>query len=159
MSLRSKLLHLASTEPKGSNLRKAILATILDTDDTAQTDWSSMLRLLKQKQEIPDPTPDTQFNVHLAILKNLQTGDRVEITYNDPQRGGLVKTQRTVQSSWSLLQEEHPGSFNKPQVILAPKVPGKFKAGTLRVGWDTIALTWQATLSAPVKKVVDLRKI
>lgn len=161
-SLRSRVIRLAASTADGSPLRRMLLAILDDSTDTSPTDWGTMLRMLREKPKLDEEAAAAESGARqLNLLKRLEAGDRVEITYHDTMRGGKVKTIREVSMSWATLKERHPGSFNDPQVLLKAKVPGKFKEGTIRVDryGDGTQLTWQGTMMMEVRAVLDLRKV
>lgn len=151
--LRSKLIRLASSM-RGAD-RKALLTILADETDTG---WNTMLQMQKQIEEEELDKPDT-FAQHLAVLKSLRKGDRVEITYNDPQRGGKVSTMRVVSFGWAELRKKHGDSFRKPQVLLRPfRGNDATKGGNIKDPWGRRRMMWQATMLTKYRPVLELRK-
>lgn len=154
--LRSKLIRLASGMPKGSANRKALLELLADE---AEVNWNTLLRTRRiVEEEGLDKVDD--FSRQIAILKSLRPGDRVLITYNDPQRGGDVSTLREVSWGWEELKEKHPGRFNHPQVLLKSHrgVQDPTKGGTIKDPWGRRRLMWQPTMRADFRPVLELLK-
>jgi len=156
---REELLQRVAALPKGSAERKELLAVLKVADD-AQTDWATMI---KTKQYVDEElAPAANYSKQVSIVKSLQAGDKVEVTYNDNQRGGLVKTLRVVSMSWADLQAAHPGAFTKPEVLLAPKGairPGNPKGGMITDYGMGDGVVWQPSMMMPVRSVVELRKV
>jgi len=154
--LRSKLIRLASGMPKGSTNRKALLNLLADEADV---NWNTVLRTRRiVEEEGLDKVDD--FSRQLTILKSLRPGDRVKITYDDPQRGGEVSTLRDVSWGWEGLKEKHPGRFNHPQVLLEPfrGVGDATKGGTIKDLFGRRRLMWQPTMRGEFRPVVGLVK-
>lgn len=155
-TLRSAVLRIAADLPKGDETRRKLLA-LLRTADDADVGWATML---KTKRFLEDEvTAAEDYNRQVNLIKLLQAGDRVEVTYNDPMRGGLVKTFRIVSQSWDDLRTNHPGSFNKPEVLLEPKVAGKLKDGMIADYGPKYGVVWQPTMRAQVTGIVSLRRV
>lgn len=111
----------------------------------------------------------------LSVLTSLQTGDTVEITYADKQKGGGTTAKRVVTMSWQDYKDQasrssDPGqAFHfkfkaSPSVLLGPSSankahlnkPGK-GGGLLKDYGDSIQ--FQATMSTPIKQVLALKKL
>lgn len=125
--------------------------------DEADVGWATMLKTKKYVDE--ELAPAENYARQVALLKSLRAGDRVEITYNDSQRGGLVRTQRVVSMSWTDLQEAHPGSFNRPQVLLEAKAAGRLKGGMITDYGSRDGVVWQGTMQMPVRGVENLKRL
>lgn len=156
--LRTSLIRLASTLPKGSAERKALLAVLREADE-ADTGWATMLQT--QKYVTEELAPADNYSKQVSLLKSLQKGDKVEITYYDSQRGGAVQTVRVVTWSWAELQAEHPGGFNRPVVLLAAKgvVPSGPKGGMISDYGTGDGVVWQPSMRTQVRGVENLRKV
>lgn len=119
-------------------------------------------KLLLQRQRGIAPEPDmgevSDYPRMQAILRRLQVGDKVEITYRDLQRGGEVKTVRTVSHSWGDLKEKYPQLYKEPKVLLDPKVQGKHKSGMISDygGGD---IYWQPTMLGKLSPVIALKRL
>lgn len=151
--LKEALIKLGTTNPELRQHIRPLLA-----GELLEPDWALLRKNkgLQPAEEAPTDAPDT-YSQQVPLLKNLVAGDKVEITFMDPQRGGVVKTVRIISHSWQDLKTGHPGSFNKPYVLLQPKVAGRHKDGMISDYGDQVV--WQPTLSTQVRRVVRLRRI
>lgn len=155
-TLRSAVLRLVAELPKGDAGRRKLLAALKEADE-ADVSWATMLNTKKYMDEATSATDEYSRQVNL--IKALKAGDRVEIVYNDPMRGGEVKTVRIVSDSWDDLRTAHPGSFNKPEVMLEAKVGGNLKRGMITDYGPKYGVVWQGTMRMPIKGVLNLRRM
>lgn len=129
----------------------------LRTADEALMDWGS---ILKTKRVVDEEELDRDdYADMVAMLKRLKAGQRVEISYNDPMRGGEVTTVRVISHSWDDLREEYPNSFRRPQVLLEPKVRGKRKGGMVADYGRQYGVVWQPTMMTQVRPITGIRKV
>lgn len=158
MSLRHKIIRLASTLPVGSEERKQLLSVLAATDE-AQTGWSSLLDTQKMLDD--EDSKQDDFRTMLSVLKTLRKGDKVEISYIDPQRGGSVSTIRPVETSWREVQAEYPEmSFVTVYTKGGAVRPGSIAGGVIRAGTPRAnQISWQATMQQNVRVVVSLKKV
>lgn len=163
-TLRSKIIRLAAmtSDPEAQRL---LLAVLDDSMDTAPSGWGTTMRMLKMKPELDKLDADAQaadnYRRQVQLLRTLQAGDVVEVTFNDVMRGGAVKTRRIVKMSWDDLKAlpDMPGiAFRLPQVTLEAKVPGRFKEGRIIDYGPDRGVLWQGTMQMQVKPVLNLRK-
>jgi hypothetical protein len=119
--------------------------------DDVDTSWGSFIKTLPVHEES---------KIHansVRILKSLDAGDKVEITYYDSQRGGEVKTVRTVVHPWSY----HTWS-SRPIVSIAPK--GAIRPSNRMMANGMIKdygdqVYWQPTGSSQIKPIIRLKRV
>jgi hypothetical protein len=134
--------------------------------DDAELGWAALLRAKKlmdqqqkqQKEQIEEQEARSGAYTRIVnVLRQAQPGDVLAITYNDPMRGGEVVTRRVVSDPWDGLRAEHPGSFQRPTVMLEAKVGGRFKQGIVQ-DYGHGDVYWQPTAATQITKVLDIKK-
>ena len=154
-NLRSKIIRLASSLPRGGDARHKLLAALKEADE-ADLGWATILKTKRFVEE--DLEASEGYSRQVTLLKSLQAGDRVEIGYHDSQRAGYVKTVRVVSHSWDDLKMANPGGWQRPEVLLEPKVPGKRKSGMITDYGPEDGVVWQGAMLMPVREVITLRR-
>jgi hypothetical protein len=165
MSLRKATIRLAHENPSLRSVLLPLLAKRADQVDTSVSpfdlakEFGGLQKVLQRPRIVPPANPDDAkgHGAILSLLRRLQAGDKVVVTYIDNMRGGEVKTQRVVAQSWQDLRAEYPGKFNDPMVLLEAKVKGRFKGGMIRDYGDSVL--WQPTMSTQVTPVLSLKKV
>lgn len=160
-TLRSGLIRLAYQNP---DLRPTLLPLLFGKEAGEVIDLAERRKLL---QTLRSPLPDLPESVDeagdyaaiVSLLRRLQAGDKVVVTYTDNMRGGEVKTQRVVDKSWQDLKAEYPGKFKSPMVLLQAKVKGRFKGGMIQDYGERYGVQWQPTMNTPVTQVLSLKKV
>ena len=160
MSLRTAAIRLAYENPS----LRPVLLPLLTKDAGEVIDLAERRRLLQTLNADPLAVTDEakDYNAIVALLRRLQAGDTVVVTYNDNMRGGQVKTQRTVSQSWQELKDIDPRFARAPRVRLEAKVKARdpyFKRGMIADYGDGYGVQWQPTMKAQVTPVLSLKKV
>ena len=158
-NLRTAAIRLAYENP---NLRPVLLP-LLTKDAGEVIDLAERRRLLQTLNVDPLAVTDEakDYNAIVALLRRLQAGDRVVITYRDEMRGGEVRSQRTVSKSWQDLKDINPRFARAPRVHLEAKVskPDYFKTGMIADYGDGYGVQWQPTMKTQITPVLSLKKV
>ena len=165
MSLRTATIRLAYENP---SLRPHLLPLLTKQADELDTsvspfdlarDFGGVRTLLQRPNIVPPANPDEAkgYAAIVSLLRRLQAGDKVVVTYIDNMRGGEVRSQRVVEQSWQDLKAEYPGKFNDPMVLLQAKVKGRLKGGMIADYGESVL--WQPTMSTQVTPVLSLKKV
>jgi len=165
MNLRSATIRLAYENPELRPHLLPLLEKRADQLDTSVSpfdlarDFGGLQKLLQRPKIVPPANPDEAkgYAAIVSLLRRLQAGDKVVVTYIDNMRGGEVRSQRVVEQSWQDLKAEYPGKFNDPMVLLQAKVKGRFKGGMIRDYGESVL--WQPTMSTQVTPVLSLKKV
>ena len=164
-TLRTATIRLAYENPE---LRPHLLPLLTKQADQLDTsispfdlvrEFGGLQKLLQRPKVVPPVSPDEAkgYPAIVSLLRRLQAGDKVVVTYIDNMRGGEVRSQRVVEQSWQDLKAEYPGKFNSPMVLLQAKVKGRFKGGMIRDYGESVL--WQPTMSTQVTPVLSLKKV
>lgn len=159
-TLRNGLIRLAYENPK---LRPSLLP-LLAKEAGEVIDLAERRRLLQTLNVDPLAVADEakDYSAIVALLRRLQAGDKVVVTYRDVMRGGEVKSQRTVSKSWQDLKDIDPRFARAPRVHLEAKVQTRdpyFKTGMIADYGDGYGVQWQPTMKTQVTPVLSLKKL
>lgn len=169
-TLRTAAIRLAYENPELRPVLLPLLAKRADQVDTSVSpfdlakEFGGFQKLLQRPKVVPPANPDEakDYNAIVALLRRLQAGDTVVVTYNDNMRGGQVKTQRVVAQSWQELKDIDPRYARAPRVRLEAKVKARdpyFKRGMIADYGDGYGVQWQPTMNTQVTPVLSLKKV
>jgi hypothetical protein len=160
-NLRTATIRLAFENP---NLRPVLLPLIFGKEAGDVIDLAERRRLLQTLRADPTEVSDEAegYAAIVALLRRLQAGDKVVVTYRDVMRGGEVKSQRVVSKSWQDLKDFDSRFAKAPRVSLEAKVKGGdtyFKSGMIADYGDGYGVQWQPTMKTQVTQVLALKKV
>ena len=163
-TFRTATIRLAYENP---SLRPVLLPLLFGKEAGEVIDLAERRRLLQTLRpplpEFPESADEAgDYPAIIALLRRLQAGDNVVVTYRDVMRGGEVKSQRVVSKSWQDLKDFDSRFAKAPRVQLEAKVKGGdtyFKKGMIADYGDGYGVQWQPTMKAQVTQVLSLKKV
>ncbi len=112
----------------------------------------------------PEEEPVAGYDGIARLVRRLEAGDEVEITYKGVGARGMKKSLRVVESSWQDLKDANPSASKYPRVFLQAKVKGRYRDGMPSDYEGMIrdydgSVQWQPTRGTPFTPVLALRKV